>query len=238
MLILAFSCLPRFRTYFHEQHRPDVNDFLPSRTYANLLDGKSLFEKVCSEKVRPFTEEEDRALRAGYGGRGTIWAQIVKDSIIQEQRRLSVDLRGLVNTLPGLYEGTGYDPWLVPKKAGVMGEISPERDDQLPFVLVGSSKRTRTNVDESFLGSGINDTPQSATDSDNAFLRSGSRDSSRGSVTTLLLVIPVQLPQYDPGFASNIGPFSSGTSVPSNPWCEWEATNLFPRFALRVSISS
>ena len=120
MLISAVSCLLRFRTYFpdaYKQHYPNAKTHLSSRIRASLPDGKSLFEKTRSKKRRPFTEEEDRALRAGYEKHGTLWAQIVKDPIFQEQKRRSTDLRDRFrNAFPELYEAAGYKPRPVSKK--------------------------------------------------------------------------------------------------------------------------
>jgi hypothetical protein len=79
----------RFRTYFpdaYKQHYPNAKTHLSSKVRSALPDGTSIFEKTRSKKRRPFTEEEDRALKAGYDKHGTVWATIVKDPIFQEQK--------------------------------------------------------------------------------------------------------------------------------------------------------
>jgi len=167
--------LPRFRTYFpdaYKQHYPNAKTHLSSRIRASLPDGKSLFEKTRSKKRRPFTEEEDRALRAGYEKHGTLWAQIVKDPIFQEQKRRSTDLRDRFrNAFPDLYEAAGYKPRPVSKKKRIVDAISPLRaatDDQIPSVcLVGPSRRKRANTNEGLFRRGTKSVPQSATNSDN-----------------------------------------------------------------------
>jgi len=204
---------PGFRPYFHEQRQPDTKTLPPSRAWPDPPDGLSISKEIRSEKLRPFTEEEDRALRAGYGGRGTIWAQIVKDSIIQEQRRLSVDLRDLLNTFPDLYEGARYDSRPVPRMEGttvadsnfpspqalpvgdpwsverVVGPISPVFDDELPLAPVGLSKWKRTDTDERPSESA----PQSPTGPDDGIPWSPPSDPPTVPVTTFLLVTHTQL---------------------------------------------
>ena len=173
MLISAVSCLLRFRTYFpdaYKQHYPNAKTHLSSRIRASLPDGKSLFEKTRSKKRRPFTEEEDRALRAGYEKHGTLWAQIVKDPIFQEQKRRSTDLRDRFrNAFPELYEAAGYKPRPVSKKKRIADHISirAATDDQIPSVcLVGPSRRKRANTNEGLFRRGTKSVPQSATNSD------------------------------------------------------------------------
>ncbi|KAI0035545.1 hypothetical protein K488DRAFT_38942, partial [Vararia minispora EC-137] len=98
----------RFRTYFpdaYKQHYPNAKTHLSSKVRASLPDGSSLFEKTRSKKRRPFTPEEDAALKAGYDRHGTVWATIVKDPIFQEQNRRSTDLRDRFrNAFPELYQ--------------------------------------------------------------------------------------------------------------------------------------
>ena len=174
MLIFTVPCPPRFRTYFpdaYKQHYPNAKTHLSSRIRASLPDGKSLFEKTRSKKRRPFTEEEDRALRAGYEKHGTLWAQIVKDPIFQEQKRRSTDLRDRFrNAFPDLYEAAGYKPRPASKKKRIVDPISPLRataDDQIPSVcLVGPSRRKRANTNEGLFRRGTKSVPQSATNSD------------------------------------------------------------------------
>jgi len=152
--MFAISCFPRFRTYFpdaYKQHYPNAKTHLSSRIRSSLPDGKSLFEKTRSKR-RPFTEEEDRALRAGYEKYGTLWAQIVKDPIFQEQKRRSTDLRDRFrNAFPDLYEAAGYKPRLTRKKV-IVDPVSPLRvvdDDELPLVYpVEPFQRERANSNE------------------------------------------------------------------------------------------
>ena len=163
----------RFRTYFpdaYKQHYPNAKTHLSSRIRASLPDGKSLFEKTRSKKRRPFTVEEDRALRAGYEKHGTLWAQIVKDPIFQEQKRRSTDLRDRFrNAFPELYEAAGYKPRPVSKKKRIVDSISVRAvtDDQIPSVrLVGPSRRKRANTNEGLFRRGTKSVPQSARNSD------------------------------------------------------------------------
>ncbi|EED83632.1 predicted protein [Postia placenta Mad-698-R] len=73
------ACM-QFRTYFpdaYKQHYPNAKTHLSSKIRSALPDGSSIFEKTRSKKRRPFTEEEDRALKAGYDKHGTVWATIL-----------------------------------------------------------------------------------------------------------------------------------------------------------------
>ncbi|OJA17060.1 WSC protein [Rhizopogon vesiculosus] len=110
----------RFRTYFpdaYKEHYPNAKTHLSSKVRSTLPDGRSIFEKTRSKKRRPFTEEEDRALKAGYEKHGTVWATIVKDPVFQEQNRRSTDLRDRFrNAFPELYQAAGYKPRNAPKK--------------------------------------------------------------------------------------------------------------------------
>ncbi|KAJ4465348.1 hypothetical protein C8R41DRAFT_926617 [Lentinula lateritia] len=110
----------RFRTYFpdaYKQHYPNARTHLSTKIRSTLPDGSSLFEKTRSKKRRPFTEQEDRALKAGYEKHGTVWATIVKDPIFQEQNRRSTDLRDRFrNAFPELYQAAGYKPRTAVKK--------------------------------------------------------------------------------------------------------------------------
>ncbi|TCD62543.1 hypothetical protein EIP91_006748 [Steccherinum ochraceum] len=120
----------RFRTYFpdaYKQHYPNAKTHLSSKVRSALPDGSSIFEKTRSKKRRPFTEEEDRALKAGYDKHGTVWATIVKDPIFQEQNRRSTDLRDRFrNAFPELYQAAGYKPRLSAKKKKELGLDGPE----------------------------------------------------------------------------------------------------------------
>lgn len=76
-----------------------------------LPDGSPLFLQSRQKKRRPFTPEEDRALKEGYDRHGTVWATIVKDPVFKEQGRRSTDLRDRFrNAWPELYAKAGYKP--------------------------------------------------------------------------------------------------------------------------------
>ncbi|TBU54164.1 hypothetical protein BD310DRAFT_951607 [Dichomitus squalens] len=64
---------------------------LPSKVRSALADGTSIFEKTWSTKRPPFTEEEDRALEAGYDKDSTVRVMIVKDPTFQAQNRQSTN---------------------------------------------------------------------------------------------------------------------------------------------------
>jgi hypothetical protein len=65
-----FDSVYRFRTYFPQSYRqlyPNAKTHLSSgRARAELPDTYDLFEKNRSKKRRPFTPEEDAALRDGF----------------------------------------------------------------------------------------------------------------------------------------------------------------------------
>jgi hypothetical protein len=109
-----------FRTYFpdaYKQHYPNAKTHLSSKIRSTLPDGTSLFEKTRGKKRRPFTLEEDEALKAGYEKHGTVWATIVKDPAFQAQGRKSTDLRDRFrNAFPELYQLAGYKPRSSAKK--------------------------------------------------------------------------------------------------------------------------
>ncbi|KAG7085962.1 hypothetical protein E1B28_003487 [Marasmius oreades] len=183
----------RFRTYFpdaYKQHYPNARTHLSSKIRSTLPDGTSLFEKTRSKKRRPFTEEEDRALKAGYEKHGTVWAAIVKDPIFQEQNRRSTDLRDRFrNAYPDLYQAAGYKPRsAAKKKMASAGESSgftlsqarmPIRaatDDQLSMASSSTRRRKRRNTSQGLLRGGTKSVPQSASpsedeDSDNEFIK-------------------------------------------------------------------
>ncbi|KAF8580235.1 hypothetical protein K439DRAFT_1662859 [Ramaria rubella] len=104
----------RFRTYFpdaYKQHYPNAKTHLSSKVRSTLPDGSSIFEKTRSKKRRPFTLEEDEALKRGYDKHGTLWASILKDPIFHAKNRRSTDLRDRFrNAFPDLYEAAGYKP--------------------------------------------------------------------------------------------------------------------------------
>ena len=110
-------------------------------------------------------------MRAGYEKHGTLWAQIVKDPIFQEQKRRSTDLRDRFrNAFPDLYEAAGYKPRPVSKKKRIVDPVSPLRaavDDQIPSVcVVGPTRRKRSNTNEGLFRRGTKSVPQSADNSD------------------------------------------------------------------------
>jgi hypothetical protein len=176
----------RFRTYFpdaYKQHYPNAKTHLSSRIRASLPDGKSLFEKTRSKKRRPFTEDEDRALKAGYEKHGTVWAAIVRDPIFQEQNRRSTDLRDRFrNAFPDLYEAAGYKPRPAAKKkrGDVPAPVRAATDDQLPpGSLLGPARRKRAHTTESLFRRGTKSVPESTTNSDDE--DSGGEDDDAGA---------------------------------------------------------
>lgn len=191
----------RFRTYFpdaYKQHYPNARTHLSSKVRSTLPDGSSLFEKTRSKKRRPFTEEEDRALKAGYDKHGTVWAVIVKDPIFQEQGRRSTDLRDRFrNAFPDLYTAAGYKPRGNPKKkvvesSGTAIAKSPMRaatDDQLDLSTGNTQQRKkRRYTSQGLLRGGTKSVPQSAAPSDNE-ASDGEQESgpSRSSFSTGLV---------------------------------------------------
>ncbi|KIJ64356.1 hypothetical protein HYDPIDRAFT_28799 [Hydnomerulius pinastri MD-312] len=151
----------RFRTYFpdaYKEHYPNAKTHLSSKVRSTLPDGRSIFEKTRSKKRRPFTEEEDRALKAGYEKHGTVWATIVKDPIFQEQNRRSTDLRDRFrNAFPELYQAAGYKPRNAPKKRRESGVHLPVRaatDDQLTTSSshIGPTRKRRASRQGMFRG--------------------------------------------------------------------------------------
>ncbi|KIP06911.1 hypothetical protein PHLGIDRAFT_35738 [Phlebiopsis gigantea 11061_1 CR5-6] len=136
----------RFRTYFpdaYKHHYPNARTHLPSasstvarasttaKSRSLLPDGSPLFLSSRQKKRRPFTAEEDRALKEGYDKHGTVWATIVKDPVFKEQGRRSTDLRDRFrNAWPELYAKAGYKP-----RANAAKKIKVDRDspeDQSP----------------------------------------------------------------------------------------------------------
>ncbi|KAK0502531.1 hypothetical protein EDD18DRAFT_1317553 [Armillaria luteobubalina] len=175
----------RFRTYFpdaYKQHYPNARTHLSSKVRSTLPDGSSLFEKTRSKKRRPFTEEEDRALKAGYQKYGTVWATIVKDPIFQEQGRRSTDLRDRFrNAFPELYMAAGYKPRNAAKKKGADGSkvlIRAATDDQLSMSTSGPSthRRKRRNTSQGLLRGGTKSVPQSTAPSEDEASSGGEED--------------------------------------------------------------
>ncbi|PVF94724.1 hypothetical protein CPB86DRAFT_740042 [Serendipita vermifera] len=107
----------RFRTFFPDVYRhlyPNAKTHLSSSNSsrakrAELPDTLTIFEKSRSKKRRPFTKDEDAALRKGFEKHGTVWALIAKDPALSSRR--STDLRDRFrNAFPDLYEKAGYKP--------------------------------------------------------------------------------------------------------------------------------
>ncbi|KAF5378609.1 hypothetical protein D9615_007140 [Tricholomella constricta] len=160
----------RFRTYFpdaYKEHYPNARTHLSSKVRSTLPDGSSLFEKTRSKKRRPFTEEEDRALKAGYEKHGTVWATIVKDPVFREQGRRSTDLRDRFrNAFPELYQAAGYKPRNASKKKqladGASLPVRAATDDQLAMSTTGPVRsRRRAHTSQGLLRGGTKSVPQS-----------------------------------------------------------------------------
>ncbi|KDQ50602.1 hypothetical protein JAAARDRAFT_186063 [Jaapia argillacea MUCL 33604] len=163
----------RFRTYFpdaYKQHYPNAKTHLSSKVRSTLPDGSSIFEKTRSKKRRPFTEEEDKALKAGYEKHGTVWAAIVKDPVFQEHNRRSTDLRDRFrNAFPELYEAAGYKPRrsIKKKKGDCMVPIRAATDDQLvTHSTSGYYRRKRAHTNEGLFRGGTKSVPQSVMNSE------------------------------------------------------------------------
>ncbi|KAI6118384.1 hypothetical protein F5141DRAFT_1194705 [Pisolithus sp. B1] len=161
----------RFRTYFpdaYKEHYPNAKTHLSSKVRSTLPDGRSIFEKTRSKKRRPFTEEEDRALKAGYEKHGTVWAAIVKDPVFQEQNRRSTDLRDRFrNAFPELYQAAGYKPRNSSKKrreGGVLVPVRAATDDQLTTSRshIGPTRKKRASR-QGLLRGGTKSVPESET---------------------------------------------------------------------------
>jgi len=191
---LSFS----FRTYFpdaYKEHYPNAKTHLSSKVRSTLPDGRSIFEKTRSKKRRPFTEEEDRALKAGYEKHGTVWAAIVKDPIFQEQNRRSTDLRDRFrNAFPELYQAAGYKPRNSSKKRKEGGVLLPVRaatDDQLTSSSsshIGPTRKKRASR-QGFLRGGTKSVPESATCSEEEESSGGEEDGR----TRLLKCPPISI---------------------------------------------
>ena len=157
---------PSFRTYFpdaYKEHYPNAKTHLSSKIRSTLPDGRSIFEKTRSKKRRPFTEDEDRALKAGYEKHGTVWATIVKDPVFQEQNRRSTDLRDRFrNAFPELYQAAGYKPRNAPKKKRDGLPVRAATDDHLPSTAshIGPTRQKRASR---LLRGGTKSVPESST---------------------------------------------------------------------------
>lgn len=194
--------LLRFRTYFpdaYKHHYPNARTHLSSKARSTHPDGTPLFCASRSKKRRPFTPEEDAALKAGYDKHGTVWATIVKDPIFQDQNRRSTDLRDRFrNAWPELYAKAGYKPRATAGKkkkttegdlAGVSLRAQPVRaatDDQLPTTsaMGGPVRRKRRHTTQGFglFRGGTKSVPESTANSDDE--DSGSDDEAESSQTT------------------------------------------------------
>jgi len=160
------SIFRRFRTYFpdaYKKHYPNARTHLSSKVRSVLPDGSSLFVKTRGKRRRPFSEEEDRALKAGYEKHGTTWATIVKDPIFREQNRRSTDLRDRFrNAFPNLYQAAGYKPRSNKKRLD--GPVRAATDDQLSMstTAIGPIRpRRRAQTSQGLLRGGTKSVPQS-----------------------------------------------------------------------------
>lgn len=150
---------------------------------STLPDGSSLFEKTRSKKRRPFTDEEDRALKAGYEKHGTVWATIVKDPVFQQQGRRSTDLRDRFrNAFPELYQAAGYKPRNASKKRLLADAALPVRaatDDQLSMSTTGPVRsRRRAHTSQGLLRGGTKSVPQITACSEDEDSSAGEEDIS------------------------------------------------------------
>ncbi|KAG6889209.1 hypothetical protein C0995_002669 [Termitomyces sp. Mi166 len=175
----------RFRTYFpdaYKRHYPNARTHLSSKVRSTLPDGSSLFEKTRSKKRRPFTEEEDRALKAGYEKHGTVWATIVKDPVFREQGRRSTDLRDRFrNAFPELYQAAGYKPRNLSKKRQLGDEkalpVRAATDDQLSMSTTGPVRsRRRAHTSQGLFRGGTKSVPQSTACSEDDDSSAGEED--------------------------------------------------------------
>ncbi|KAF8963299.1 hypothetical protein BDZ97DRAFT_1758781 [Flammula alnicola] len=181
----AVDLKDRFRTYFpdaYKRHYPNARTHLSSKIRSTFADGTSLFEKTRSKRRRPFTEAEDRALKAGYEKHGTTWATIVKDPIFQEQSRRSTDLRDRFrNAFPDLYQAAGYKPRTAAKKK-IEGPVRAA-DDQLSMSTTGPVRsRRRAKTSQGLLRGGTKSVPQSTAVSEDEESSGGEEEDSETSL--------------------------------------------------------
>ncbi|KAH9943664.1 hypothetical protein B0H21DRAFT_810316 [Amylocystis lapponica] len=201
----------RFRTYFpdaYRQHYPNAKTHLSSKVRAALPDGTSIFEKTRSKKRRPFTEEEDRALKAGYDKHGTVWATIVKDPVFQEQNRRSTDLRDRFrNAFPDLYQAAGYKPRTSAKRKGQTPQpVRAATDDQLPVASApGPVRRNRRHTTQGLFRGGTKSVPESTTCSEDEDSSDGEEETP-GSILmdAALSILPDEGPSTTDSFASEM----------------------------------
>ncbi|KAK7680846.1 hypothetical protein QCA50_016156 [Cerrena zonata] len=202
----------RFRTYFPDAYRlhyPNAKTHLSSKIRSSLPDGSSIFEKTRSKKRRPFTEEEDRALKEGYDKHGTVWATIVKENpIFLEQGRRSTDLRDRFrNAFPDLYLAAGYKPRASAAKKKKLGDCStptteaasacasgersrPVRaatDDQLALGSkggLGPVRRKRRHTTQGLFRGGTKSVPESTANSEDEDSGSDGEDKDKSPVSS------------------------------------------------------
>lgn len=214
----------RFRTYFpdaYKEHYPNAKTHLSSKVRSTLPDGRSIFEKTRSKKRRPFTEEEDRALKAGYEKHGTVWAAIVKDPVFQEQNRRSTDLRDRFrNAFPELYQAAGYKPRNSSKRRKEGGVLIPMRaatDDQLTTSRshIGPTRKKRASR-QGLLRGGTKSVPESATCSEEE--ESSGCEEELGT-TRLLKCPPISTEPSPPG---------GDTPSSSEPFAEMDMETIDP----------
>ncbi|KAG6335415.1 hypothetical protein ID866_3676 [Astraeus odoratus] len=212
----------RFRTYFpdaYKEHYPNAKTHLSSKVRSTLPDGRSIFEKTRSKKRRPFTEEEDRALKAGYEKHGTVWAAIVKDPIFQEQNRRSTDLRDRFrNAFPELYQAAGYKPRNSSKKrkeGGVPVPVRAATDDQLTTSSshIGPTRKKRASRQGALRG-GTKSVPESATCSEEEESSCGEEENR----TRLFRCPPISTEASPPG----------DTPSSSEPFAEMDMETIDP----------
>ncbi|KAG9037634.1 hypothetical protein FRB95_004854 [Tulasnella sp. JGI-2019a] len=133
----------RFRTYFpdaYRTHYPNAKTHLSTRIRSFLPDGTPIFAKTRSKKRRPFSAEEDAALRRGYERYGTTWATIVKDPVFKGMERRSTDLRDRFrNAFPDLYKAAGYKPR---PRAGTTSSANTESASPAPATPLPKTKDT------------------------------------------------------------------------------------------------
>jgi hypothetical protein len=115
----AIDLKDRFRTHFNDSYRklyPNARTHLSStasKPTAKVENSPHLFDLSRSRKRRPFTAEEDAALKEGYENHGPLWATIVCHPVFKLQNRRGTDLRDRFrNAFPDLYCKAGY---VVPK---------------------------------------------------------------------------------------------------------------------------
>ncbi|KAF8332025.1 uncharacterized protein EI90DRAFT_3154400 [Cantharellus anzutake] len=126
----------RFRVSFPEAYKkyyPNAKTHLSNKTSALALE-EPVFERARQNKRRPFSPEEDEALRRGYEEHGTVWSAIAKDPILSSRK--STDLRDRFrNAFPELYAQAGYKPRRKSKKTLSEPSTPAEDPDAPPPIL-------------------------------------------------------------------------------------------------------